>query len=64
MSVLRYVDIGAELTAAQPPKETEVHLAPGERIVSVETIKDHFGYSWMRVWIEASNQDTREDDQT
>jgi len=54
---VRFVDVQHPTTPGpNPPDHLMVDLKPGERIVSVETVKDGLGYASARVWIvETSN---------
>lgn len=46
----RFVDVPG--VGTEPPMGVwHVHLEPGERVVSVETVKDAFGYARARVWL-------------
>lgn len=49
---LRSVDVQHPTSpGVNPPDHLMVDLAPSERVVSVETVKESFGYASARVWI-------------
>lgn len=52
---LRFEEHHTEPRGPNPPQGFTPMLADNERVVSVETVKDAFGYAAARVWIERSD---------
>ena len=53
---IRYVDVQPQSRGGSPATDFTLELDPGETVISVETVKDAFGYASARVWIAQTNQ--------
>ena len=51
MIELRFEDHRKDSGGTEPPSLFRPTLLPGERVVSVETVKDAHGHASARVWI-------------
>lgn len=52
MPEVRFEEHHTETRGPNPPQSFTPMLRDGERVVSVETVKDLYGYAAARVWIE------------